>query len=138
MITAEYRKHLRDERKTNGLCARCGKEPAILDRVNCDSCRLKHNDDSRDRKIRLLFDAKCVTCGKEHDSLNQICDRCYSKRSSSANKMMNLRKRRLSSGFCVSCGKEPHLPDMVRCEKCRLYHKNDAKSRAACKKNKID
>ena len=85
--SSKNHKNLYYDRKTKGLCTKCGKHKAVLGITKCAECRLKYNRYMREfnRKTNdiLPFELKgngvyCSVCGKPVENIgSKFCNRCY-------------------------------------------------------------
>lgn len=83
---AERRKELRQERKANGLCPRCGK--IVKGKYYyCEHCRKKHNENRRAERMRSpgehfrerIEAGICMYCGDEIVPGYKLCESCLEK-----------------------------------------------------------
>lgn len=106
-------------------CRRCNKRPAVIGRRTCDYClSLASVRENRTQKFRQENN-KCTYCGNDRDRKGVLCVKCADK---SRGAIKAKHEKRMASGFCRVCGKEPFLtrPDGTRrselCERCYLVN----------------
>lgn len=96
VLTAEQKSRInkrhRDvylQRKEQGLCAYCGKRPALPNRVRCNDCLQKNRDGAR-KSWQSRYDTMsrdmmgylgiCMTCGKRPQKAGyKLCAECHAK-----------------------------------------------------------
>lgn len=79
----EYRKRIYEERKSKGLCTRCGKK-AIEGQTLCLSCKLRNKKARQksgiERSMRPSF-GLCYRCGNPLNNYEKLCDYCHDRQS---------------------------------------------------------
>ena len=101
----KYDAQLRSERASEGVCARCGREPAMIGRTMCPSCLLKMRSDQAARRVRFQEAGLCRDCGHEKEPGREdirLCIKCYCVHVASYKRMYDARLR---DHMCVNCGK---------------------------------
>lgn len=135
---------IRALRRAAGLCTACGRRPAVLGRLTCESCAARRREReaatiARDpefldrcnaRKAALREQRKaaglCTHCGSPTDGRHVLCDACRARSAESR------RNKIASGGVCARClaplpqGWEGHT-----CQKCRDAARSDAERRKA-------
>ena len=88
---------IRAERKANGLCIYCGKNPPKNGRMGCESClRKKHDDYLASRKFYLSIGI-CPVCHKQKIAEgHKVCADCLEK--AADYKRMQYRRKELARG----------------------------------------
>jgi hypothetical protein len=116
------RKQIYEERKSLGLCVKCGQFPHKIGRVSCEICcvrEAKTLNDRREERRRLQV---CEDCGKDVFA-SGLCKKHYDERQLLSKKITNKRLARREAGLCESCGSLP-LSNSNRtsftCETCYL------------------
>lgn len=148
MTNAEYQKNLRQTRKSQGLCTRCG---SVLEKDNSTTtCRVcKDYDKNYKAEQRTFFKqiGLCPYCGK-YELLNdeKMCLEC---RANCANtsyirtqnedvkaKMreykMSVKEHRINNHLCTACG-NPNDTDGHTCSLCRKKERIRYRKRFGCK-----
>ena len=95
-------------RKAEGLCGRCGKEPAAPGRSSCEPCLEKRR--AADRAKYAAGKAAGLPYGGADPAAKRRAGRAKSKRR---------QKARLEAGLCIRCGKRPPVEDGTTCQPCR-------------------
>lgn len=72
------KKKIYNTRKSQGLCARCGKNPVTYGTL-CNKCRLYYKKHHRETYVKKYYGEsdKCVRCGGERMQGHKLCKRCY-------------------------------------------------------------
>ena len=110
------------ERRAQGLCPRCGKEPPVPDRSLCEPCGKKR------RKAERARDAKRKTAGKTRYKDPEKARACGRRR------YKQLTAERLARGLCPKCGKAPLAPDRSLCEPCGKKRRKAERRRQALRR----
>ena len=118
---------LRAERKSQGLCIGCGKNPpsekshGTRPTAYCAECRSRIAKKQYGKKKELYKEAKllgkCVSCGGEPLPGKARCGPCLEKRNKN---QAALQEARISEGVCVRCGKHPFSQGSANCLQCLL------------------
>ena len=93
------------ERRAQGLCPRCGKQPSVPRRSVCEPCAEKTRVAGRTRAAKLR------TAGRPRRVPERA--RAYERERS-----RRQTAERIAQGLCTKCGKAPCEPDRSRCERC--------------------
>ena len=136
------------ERRAEGLCLKCGKQPPTPGRTRCEPCAAKKRAPDRARHHRRTAQRTaqglCPKCGKQPPAPElSVCAPCAEK-SRVAGRARNARLRaagkprrdrekarianrrryrqqsaeRRARGLCPECGKRPPAPDASACAPC--------------------
>lgn len=72
----ERYKIVRDYRKENGLCTKCGKTKASPGKVTCARCREKNNEQKRLAYVKILVDRpnRCRYCNNDSAPGYKVCE----------------------------------------------------------------
>lgn len=126
------------DKKTNGICVQCGKSKALPNKVLCEKCKEKANENSKRAYQHYKSRGICVDCRTKKAEPNRVrCKLCLMNISEmsavchavkpfvlSAEQKENRRIKskelyhyRKSHGLCVSCGKKA-MTGITRCKKC--------------------
>ena len=108
---AYNKKHSRQEaaeRRAQGLCPKCGKQPPAPGRSICTPCGDKHRASARARY------AKAKAAGKLYGGRDP-----ESRRKLAREKSRKREKARRDAGLCTYCGRRPPVEGGVTCEPCR-------------------
>lgn len=114
-----YCKRTRETRLDNGLCATCGKQPHILEKKECESCREKrrlrqkceyhgYNKTTISEKRRqFAVLGLCTRCGKNTPEEGKLtCELCLRKQ----HDLDQIRKDKVYEAYggyqCACCGEE--------------------------------
>lgn len=102
---------LRAERKTKGLCVRCGIQSYPY--RSCEKHRREDSQVSAKRRAKLGAEGRCVSCGKPSYPC-RCCAECLAKK-----RLLNKHSRGelRKAGRCVSCGRVRW--DNKRCVYCQ-------------------
>lgn len=140
----ENKRILRMERKSKGLCTRCGKEKDDPTKTICFDCR----EYQKDRRAKLLLLGICPLCGKERIYGNEKwCMECAEKhrehdrikRETNHDELNRLKsmyrkritKTRIEQGICTRCGKKKATEGYKTCALCRYKVTEKARERRA-------
>ena len=107
---AERRRYRRQaaERKAQGICTRCGRDPAAPDRSLCEVCLTKR------RKAERARYRKAKAAGLPYGG-KPVAGKRRSARIASRNR----RRVRRESGLCARCGHQPPVEGGATCGACR-------------------
>ena len=107
---AERRRYRRQtaERKTRGVCIRCGRNRAVQDRSVCEACLTKRREAERKRY------AAGKAAGKLYGGKPVAA-----KRKSARIASRNRRRVRLDANLCARCGRRPPVEGGATCGPCR-------------------
>ena len=107
---ADRRRYRRQtaERKAQGVCTRCGRNPAAPDRSICEACLTKRREADRARYW------KAKAAGKLYGG-KPVAGKRKSARIASRNR----RRVRLDAGLCARCGRQPPVEGGATCGPCR-------------------
>lgn len=119
------------DRKSKGICTRCGKKPAKENRTMCESCLDKKNSDRRWVREMCKKTGICQRCRKNEVFGNEkMCPECRVKAYESLMKSRERRqfdshewylndiKRKKELGLCRSCGRNHVEEGKTYCSKC--------------------
>lgn len=95
-------------RKAEGLCGRCGREPAAPGRSSCEPCLEKRR--RADRAKYAAGKAAGLPYGGANADAKRRAGRAKSKRR---------QKARKEAGLCIRCGRRPPVDGGTTCEPCR-------------------
>ena len=95
-------------RKAEGLCSRCGREPAAPGRSSCEMCLEKRREPDRARY------AAGKAAGLAYGGAN-----VEAKRRAGRAKSKRRQKARREAGLCIRCGKRPPVEGGTTCAPCR-------------------
>lgn len=140
----ELKKNIRLERKSKGLCPRCGGERDDLNKAYCFACR----EYMADRRAKYLMLGICPICGKERiygDEKMCICCtdktrmRTKDRRKTTDDESReikriynrNLIENRKKQGLCPRCGKRKMTAGFQTCTFCRYKSTERARERRA-------
>ena len=98
----------REKWRAQGLCTRCGTEPAVPDRASCEPCLENRRADDRARY------ARGKAAGLPYGGAN-----ADAKRKSGCAKSRRRQKARREAGLCIRCGQHPPAGDGTTCTPCR-------------------
>ena len=123
----QRKKELHDQRKSDGLCLRCG-GPRDDKYMTCSKCRekdaaFKRNDKAAYNVRKAL--GMCVDCGVNAAEAGRVlCKKCMNRRKvhnrisdPGWTKKYERRKRLIEAGLCIDCSK-PTLNGKQRCPTC--------------------
>lgn len=141
----ELKKNIRLERKSKGLCPRCGGERDDLNKAYCFACR----EYMADRRAKYLMLGICPICGKERiygdEKMCIDCAEITRQRQKNSrekniseeareNKRIYGRKlieNRKIQGLCPRCGKRKMTVGFQTCTFCRYKSTERARERRA-------
>lgn len=134
MTETEYARFYYINRKSNGLCPRCGKE---LDREGhyCSTCLAKTNDYQNETRVFMRSIGVCPYCRKEKlYGDERRCIECSAKAFAYAKPLTeeqkirygnnfkeyqrNLYRERADQGICTKCGKRKAKHKRKKCANC--------------------
>ena len=98
----------REERRTRGICVRCGQRPAAPDRASCEPCLEKRRE--ADRAKYAAGKAAGLPYGGADPDARKKYARARSKRRQEA---------RTEAGLCIRCGDRPPAEGGMTCAPCR-------------------
>ena len=149
------------ERRAQGLCLKCGKQPPAPGRSQCEPCAAKKRPADRARHHRRtaerIAQGLCPKCGKQPPAAELgVCAPCAEKKRI-AGRARDARLRaagkprrdheqarayerqrrcrqaaeRLAAGLCPNCGKQPPAADASLCEPCSEKRREAERARYA-------
>ena len=137
----KYCARRREWLRTQGLCRKCGKVPAMDSYTLCRTCLDKTEKWAKERYDRLKASGMCPHCGKPKRPERFSCDDCLAKQ---REKEKSKRLFYKSVGICPICGRNRiYIKGRVLCEECaakqagcaeRYRRKNTEKTRECAKK----
>lgn len=117
------RKKEYEERKSSGICVKCGKLPIKENLVSCEKCSIREAATLNKRRKKRIKSSVCEECGKDIFK-NGLCETHYKHRQTLSKKITNLRLIRRENGLCETCGQPPLTDRKNRvcktCETCYL------------------
>ena len=145
----QYSARIRSERKTNGLCTRCGGKLDDPKKTTCFKCR----EYLKDRRAKFLLLGICPICGKERicgeEKMCIVCtdktrERDKEKRKNNEKLKeekriygRNLTKSRKDQGLCPRCGKRKMTEGFQTCALCRYRVTEKSRERRARNEQRI-
>jgi len=112
-LNSSDRRELRNKRREEKLCTECGKaaELGLMKCLHCHTLHLARNKKSYNKAIAA---GKCA-CGRESGDAFR-CVRCAELHKLTSR---DLRKRRVTEGKCIRCGKPlMERTDVTKCNNC--------------------
>ena len=113
-------RHEAAARKAEGLCSRCGREPAAPDRSSCEPCLEKRR--ASDRAKYAAGKALGLKYGGADVEAKRRAGRAKSKRR---------QKARIEAGLCIRCGKQQPAEGGTTCVPCRAKRQQAEKRQYA-------
>lgn len=122
----------REERRRNGICPQCGRNPMSHGLVLCEFCHLRMLQRNRQKLKRMRERRKalglCTQCSAPCSLGRRLCEKHIAlsrSRYDSKRNSDNCKRRRLrlhSQGRCTTCGKKlrPTRAGKSECKKCYL------------------
>lgn len=108
------------ERKSAGLCVKCGRNSRADGALYCEECKVRINALITSRRKYLMSIGMCSNCLKnKKDSGYCLCSSC---RERARRKKREKSEQRLENGLCPQCGKYP-AKNGGMCVNCRKYMK---------------
>ena len=95
-------------RQAEGLCTRCGRQPAAPDRSSCEPCLEKRREADRAKY------AAAKAAGKPYGGADPAA-----KRRAGRAKSKRRQKARKEAGLCIRCGQRPPAEGGTTCAPCR-------------------
>ena len=149
------------ERRAQGLCPKCGKQPPAPGRSQCEPCAAKKRPADRARHhrrtVERIAQGLCPKCGKQPPAAELgVCAPCAEKKRI-AGRARDARLRaagkprrdheqarayerqrrcrqaaeRLAAGLCPNCGEQPPAADASLCEPCSEKRREAERARYA-------
>lgn len=139
---SQRQKELREKKKLDGICSRCGNPTDGNSFSLCQSCLDKENERNRKNYAELIQAGICTKCKKE-PAMNgkRICKSCSEKTNK---RNAEIKKYYISIGICPRCKKEHIFPNEKSCPVCKAkevdrrkeqYENNIEKEREIAKKS---
>ena len=111
-------------RKENGICVRCGKNPARPNRTRCEKCAEIETTRVKEDRAALIKMGICPRCRKNPIvGYERMCEECRKKFNDYKNThviphIKSAYRVRKESGVCVNCGVRKAVEGKTQCIAC--------------------
>ena len=111
-------------RKENGICVRCGKNPARPNRTRCEKCAEIETTRVKEDRAALIKMGICPRCRKNPIvGYERMCEECRKKfyEYKNTHGIPNIKSAyqvRKESGICVNCGTRKAVKGKTQCATC--------------------
>jgi hypothetical protein len=119
--SAKIARRIRNQRRAEGLCIKCGNQPPAGNRQTCLNCHTLQKRQAETKRAEKKKHGTCSICKKPAATKRRFCLDHLAK----AKRDVRERYHRLvRQGFCRRCFVRPSLQGQRQCLNCRDKHRN--------------